>query len=174
MDEWTKTRKCEDCGKNFSLSDYGDSTARATAEVLESGAQKLPKNINYIISIKCPECNKKFMVSVIQEEVRRQLKQKSKKWWQFWQYSKTISNWNHALFAARGIGEERISPMTEWTKTRKCQDCGRNFNLSDHDNADAFATAYALEWEEGFDKKINYVYSIKCPECYSENHRGLH
>ena len=57
--------------------------------------------------------------------------------------------------------------MNQWTKTRKCQDCGRIFNLSDHNNEDAFATAYALEWDQGFDKKINYIYSIKCPECYS-------
>ena len=84
MDEWTKTRKCEDCGKNFSLSDYGDSTARATAEALESGLQKYDKNINYIISRYCQECSKKLMISVVQDEVRRQLKQKSKKWWQFW------------------------------------------------------------------------------------------
>ena len=81
MDEWTKTRKCEDCGKNFSLSDYGNATARATAEALGSGSQGYDKNINYFISKKCPECNQKFMVDFIRSEATRQA---NKKWWQFW------------------------------------------------------------------------------------------
>ena len=85
MIEWTKLRKCEDCGRNFSLSEYGTENARATAQALGSNSQKYDKNINYIISKKCPACNKEFMVKFIRDEAMRQAEdRKNKKWWQFW------------------------------------------------------------------------------------------
>jgi rRNA maturation protein Nop10 len=85
MSEWTKERKCEDCGNTFSLSDYGTSTARATAETLEGEMRRYDNKINYFLADKCPKCYKKFMVDVVQEEVKRQAEQrKNKKPWQFW------------------------------------------------------------------------------------------
>ena len=85
MSEWTKERKCKDCGKNFSLSDYGTSTARALAETLEGGMRRYDKNINYLIMDRCPECYKEFILDVVKEEAVRQAEQrKNKKWWQFW------------------------------------------------------------------------------------------
>ena len=85
MSEWTMERKCEDCGKKFSLSDHGDTNARALAESLESENRSYDKKINYFLRDKCPECYKKFLVGFIAQEATRQAEErKNKKSWQFW------------------------------------------------------------------------------------------
>ena len=71
MSEWTKKRKCEDCGNQFKLSDHGSSSARETAKTLKGGLRSYDKNTNYILANKCPACYKKFLVATISKVVKK-------------------------------------------------------------------------------------------------------
>ena len=59
--------------------------------------------------------------------------------------------------------------MSEWTKTRTCEKCGKTFSLSDYGSETARATAASVEGGlRSYDKKANYIILDDCPACYEE------
>jgi len=69
MTEWTKKRKCESCGKIFTLKDHGHSGARAAAKALEQDPDKFDSRADYFAVRECPVCAKRTKTNVIKKAI---------------------------------------------------------------------------------------------------------
>jgi hypothetical protein len=87
MSEWTKLRKCEKCGKTFSLSDHGHPGARMSAEILERGEKfSGGSDCDPWAVLQCPTCAKGTKLGALADVLREVKREEEplKKRWQFW------------------------------------------------------------------------------------------